>query len=275
MSKKNRKSTSAASVDANEQEDFAEETFHVDEAAGDFARVNKSANEQNEIVEVVDEMENINTIMEDVAAEVEAATPAPSVPAPQLTSRESTLQTRTVEWYLTQTADELRRLRNNVASKKSRSKNMGRTADFQWAVAEEDKIRIAIETVEPGTARTVTNAEEVYTPEAIALMSDEELTRRIKNFQSIKCLAKAMGRTEKELAAVAMENLFKAERDSRSPAKNGGVFKSKATIMTRIAQCEAVLEENPDDADAQGWIAALKWVIGQEPTDASDPAIEE
>ncbi len=115
-------------------------------------------------------------------------------------------------FYQELSEEELKRLLANVASKKSRSKSMSKMDDVKRCLEIEGLIKKQLTTndVQP-TSLTEENIE--------AVDNYDDITRMIKNIQSQKCLAKAMGRQEKYDKMIAMEEIASAKRDTLEPNK--------------------------------------------------------
>lgn len=166
-----------------------------------------------------------------------------------------------------ETPEELTRLMKNVQSKKCRSKAMGRKVEYEDSLVAEAAIKAARE-LQGGTTSTGRAAE---LPEDLSTLPLEEIIRNLKNVQSKKCMAKAMGRTEIVANMVALEDKLKIARDMISPKAGSYHMLAKGVIIAKVEELRTMLDalivdnDEGDNDDAikynETFIEALEWAM--------------
>lgn len=166
-----------------------------------------------------------------------------------------------------ETPEELTRLMKNVQSKKCRSKAMGRKVEYEDSLVAEAAIKAARE-LQGGTT---TGGRAAELPEDLSTLPLEEIIRNLKNVQSKKCMAKAMGRTEIVNNMLVLEDKLKIARDMISPKAGSYHMLAKGVIIAKIEELKASNDEMlaSDDVDTDlatvdynlNWIEALEWAM--------------
>jgi len=185
--------------------------------------------------------------------------------------------------------EELNRLSKNVASKKSRSKAMKKFDDAKLAEKIEDKIKSAKSVhVDTGQNSRGLEVEEfvlvvylfnflqnvlgLFVSQSLDNVSLDTITKMIKNEQSKKCLAKAMGKVDRELTAETRETMLKDLRQLISPKK---VREAEivSTIRNKISELTELSESSKNKADSAKIafaIEVLESLINSENSDKSE-----
>ena len=196
---------------------------------------------------------------EEAAANCVVPTTAPAAPKHSLIVLPDNLELETPE--------ELTRLMKNVQSKKCRSKAMGRKVEYEDSLVAEAAIKAARE--KQGGKAAGSRAAEL--PEDVTTLPLEDIIRHLKNVQSKKCMAKAMGRTEIVNNMLVLEEKLKTARDMISPKAGSYHMLAKGVIIAKVEELRTALDElivDNDDGDNdeaikynETFIEALEWAM--------------
>ena len=155
--------------------------------------------------------------------------------------------------------DQLGRRIRNEQSKKFRYREMGRDLKLERCLERLEQLMNERDSRPEGKTVPKKSIIERVEDENLEELEYEDLNRMMRNIQSVKSTAKAMGKTEKLEKALEAERIVSEIRDSKKPEGTVKHTVSRKRILNEMERLQAEYEDNPSDELAVK-IETLQWV---------------